>query len=142
MKILVAVDGSEYTKRMLAYWVAHQEWLGAEEHQFTVLTVVQTVPARAAAVLDRAALQAYYADEGEEVLHPIRRFLDQKSLGATFLSKTGASPGEVIARTAEEGRFDLILLGSHGHGAVAGLVLGSVASHVLAHCRTPVLVIR
>lgn len=142
MKILVAVDGSEYTKRMLAYWTAHEEWLGSEEHQFTVLTVVQTVPMRAAAVLDRATLQAYYADEGEKILHPIRQFLDQNHLRATFLSKTGASAGEVIAKTAESEGFDLILLGSHGHGAVSGLVLGSVVARVLAGCRTPALIIR
>jgi len=141
MKILVAVDGSDFTKRMLAYWVTHDEWLGAD-HAYTVLTVVPTVPARAALVLDRAALQAYYADEGEKILHPIREFLDQRNLAATFLSKTGSSVGEVIAKTAESEGFNLILLGSHGHGALSGLVLGSVASHVLAGCKTPVLIIR
>lgn len=141
MKILVAVDGSEYTRRMLAYWMAHDEWLSAS-HAYTVLTVVQTVPSRAAAVLDRAALQAYYADEGEQTLQPIRRFLDQHQQGATFLSKTGASAGDVIARTADAEGFDLVLLGSHGHGALGGLVLGSVVSRVLAACRTPVLIVR
>ena len=35
MKILVAVDGSPFTKRMLAYLAAHDEWLGAH-HQYTV----------------------------------------------------------------------------------------------------------
>lgn len=141
MKILVAVDGSEFTKRMVAYWMAHEEWLGSE-HAYTVLTVVQTVPARAAAVLDRAALQAYYADEGELILRPIRAFLDQAGLSATFLSKTGNSVGDVISKTAEEGDFDLILLGSHGHGALTGLLLGSVCSQVLAKCGKPVLIVR
>ena len=28
MKVLVAVDGSSYSKRMLAYLAAHDEWLG------------------------------------------------------------------------------------------------------------------
>ena len=52
MKILVAVDGSPYTKRMLAYLAAHDEWLG-DKHQYTVLHVVPAVPPRAAAVLDK-----------------------------------------------------------------------------------------
>lgn len=141
MKILVAVDGSEYTKRMLAYWMAHDEWLG-RDHSYTVLTVVQTLPSGAAGVIDRETLQAYYADAGEKTLHPIRQFLDQQDVQATFLSKTGASAGDVIAKTAEAEGFDLILLGSHGHGAVGGLVLGSVVTRVLANCRTPALVIR
>jgi nucleotide-binding universal stress UspA family protein len=140
MKVLIAVDGSEYTKRMLAYWVANDDWLRVD-HDYTVLTVVQPVPPRAAAVLDRAALQAYYADEGENTFHAIRAFLDQKNVKATFLSKTG-SVAEVIARTAEDEAFDLILMGSHGHGGLGGLVLGSVTTKVMAACRTPVLVIR
>jgi hypothetical protein len=49
MKILVAVDGSPFTKRMLAYLAAHDEWLG-DAHQYTVLhTVAAAVPPRAAA---------------------------------------------------------------------------------------------
>ena len=48
MKILVAADGSDYTKRMLAYLAAHDEWLGAK-HEYTVVHGVLAVPHRAAA---------------------------------------------------------------------------------------------
>lgn len=139
MKILVSVDGSEYTRRMVAYWAAHDEWLGG--HQFTVLTVVQALPPRAAAVLDRELLNSYYADEGEKTFKPIRAFLDKQGIQATFLSKTGPV-AEVIARTAVEDGFELIMMGSHGHSELGTLVMGSVATRVLASCRTPVLLIR
>jgi nucleotide-binding universal stress UspA family protein len=33
-------------------------------------------------------------------------------------------------------------MGSHGHGTMANLVLGSVATRVLAACKTPVLLVR
>jgi len=36
----------------------------------------------------------------------------------------------------------LVLMGSHGHGEFANVVLGSVATQVLAACRTPVLLVR
>jgi nucleotide-binding universal stress UspA family protein len=49
-------------------------------------------------------------------------------------------PAEVIAEIAAQ--HDLVVMGSHGHGAVGGLVLGSVTQRVLAACKTPVLVIR
>lgn len=140
MKILVAVDGSEYTKRMLAYWAAHDEWLG-DTHEYTLLTVVPAVPPRAAAVLDRALLQGYYADEGEQIFKPVRAFLDQRHVKATYLSKTG-QVADVIAKTAEAEHFDLLMLGSHGHSALGGLALGSVTTRVLASCKTPVLIIR
>jgi nucleotide-binding universal stress UspA family protein len=140
MKILVAVDGSEFTRRMVAYWAAHEEWLGPQ-HSFTVLTVVPPIPPRAAAVLDRELLHAYYADEGEKVFHPLRAFLDQQRLQATFLSKTG-HVADTISKTATEGKFDLLMMGSHGHSELGNLVLGSVATRVMAHCKTPVLLVR
>ncbi|MCK6427229.1 MAG: universal stress protein [Burkholderiaceae bacterium] len=139
MKILVCVDGSEYTKRMVAYWAAHDEWLRG--HEFTVLTVVQALPPRAAATLDRELLNSYYADEGDKIFRPIRAFLDRQGISATYLSKTG-SVADVIARTAVEEGFELIMMGSHGHSELGTLVMGSVATRVLASCRTPVLLIR
>ena len=61
MKILVAVDGSPFTKRMLAYLTAHDEFPG-QGHQYTVLHTVAPVPARAAAVIDKPTLDAFYKD--------------------------------------------------------------------------------
>jgi nucleotide-binding universal stress UspA family protein len=43
---------------------------------------------------------------------------------------------------AEDGKFDLVVMGSHGHSALANLVMGSVATQVLAHCKVPVLLVR
>ncbi len=43
---------------------------------------------------------------------------------------------------AEKGKFDLLMMGSHGHGVLGNLVMGSVTTKVMAHCDTPVLVIR
>ncbi|MDZ7857858.1 universal stress protein [Sphaerotilus sp.] len=140
MKILVAVDGSEFTRRMVAYWAAHEEWLGPQ-HSYTVLTVVPPIPPRAAAVLDRELLQSYYADEGEKVFHSLRAFLDKQGLQATYLSKTGHI-ADTICKTATEGDFDLLMMGSHGHSELGNLVLGSVATRVMANCKTPVLIVR
>jgi nucleotide-binding universal stress UspA family protein len=140
MKILVAVDGSPFTKRMLGYLAAHDEWLGAQ-NTFTVLTVVPAVLPRAAAVLAKDVLKAHYEEESEKVLKPIRRFLAKKGLPVEFVSKTGAA-AEVIAALADNGRYDLLMMGSHGHGSLRNLVLGSVATKVMAHCSTPVLLVR
>ena len=35
-----------------------------------------------------------------------------------------------------------IVLGSHGHGALGNLVMGSVATRVVAQCGVPVLLVR
>jgi nucleotide-binding universal stress UspA family protein len=142
MKILVAADGSRYTKRMLAYLAAHgDEWLGAKTNQFTVLTVVGAIPPRAASALSKKIVQDHYADEAEKVLRPIRAFFDKQGIVAEFIHRVGDA-GEQIAEVAGKGKFDLAMLGSHGHGALARLVLGSVASRVLASCEVPLLIVR
>ncbi|WP_119292964.1 universal stress protein [Azohydromonas sediminis] len=140
MKILVAVDGSPYTKRMLAYLAAHDEWLGPTQ-QYTLIHTVPAVPPRAAAVLDRDVLKSYYEEEAEKVFRPIRAFFKKQGIEATFVYKVGHA-ADTIAAMAEKGRFDLLMMGSHGHGTIANLVMGSVATKVLANCKTPVLLVR
>lgn len=140
MKILVAVDGSPFTKKMLAYLAAHDEWLGAQ-HEYTVIHAVPGVPPRAAAVLDKDTLKAHYAEGADTVFKPIKTFFAKSKLKADFRYKVGPA-AEVIAEAARKQHFDLLMLGSHGHGTLANLVLGSVATKVLAHCSTPTLLIR
>ena len=140
MKILIAADGSAYTKRMLAYLAAHDDWLGAQ-HEYTVLNVVMGVPSRAAAVLDKATLRNYYAEESAKVFKPIRAFFERQGIRANCVAKVGHA-GDEIAALAEAGRFDLLVMGSHGHGNLASLVMGSVAARVMARCKTPLLLVR
>jgi nucleotide-binding universal stress UspA family protein len=140
MKILVAADGSPYTKRMLAYLAAHDEWFGPQ-HAYTVLHALQGLPVRAAAVIDKSALDAYYDETAEQVFKPVRAFFALQGLKAEFVSRVGPA-AEVIAEMATKGGYELLVLGSHGHGALANLALGSVATGVLARCHTPVLLIR
>ncbi|MEY2688503.1 MAG: hypothetical protein RL375_2701 [Pseudomonadota bacterium] len=140
MKILVAVDGSEFSRRMLAWWAAHEEFLGPEHH-YTVLTVVPQIPPYAASAVNRELLLSFYSDEGEKVFKPIRAFLEQQKQRATFLSKAGVVP-DVIAHMSQAENFDLLMMGSHGHNALTNVVLGSTATRVLAACKTPVLLIR
>ncbi len=140
MKILVAVDGSPYTKRMLAFLTARDEWFGPR-HAYTVISVVPPVPPRAASVLAKDVLKSHYEAEAERVLKPIRAFLGKQGVAAEYVSKTGLA-AEIISAVAEKGNYDLLMMGSHGHGSLGNLVLGSVATKVLAQCRTPVLLIR
>lgn len=140
MKILLAVDGSPYTRRMLAYLVAHDEWLGAR-HDYTLVHAVPQVPARAAAVLDKAVLKSYYDDSAEKVFKPIRSFFERQGLKANYVHKAGPA-AETVVDQASRSRADLIVMGSHGHGLLGKLVLGSVATRVIAQTKVPVLLVR
>jgi nucleotide-binding universal stress UspA family protein len=143
MRILLAVDGSPYTKRMLGYLAAHDEWFGAR-HAYTLVHAVPAVPSRAAAVLDKATLKSYYDDSAEKVFKPIRAFFARqggRELEASYVGKVGPAADAIVAEAAK-GRHELIVMGTHGHGTLAGLVLGSVATKVVAQAKVPVLLVR
>jgi len=140
MKILLAVDGSPFTKKMLAYLAAHPEFL-ADVSSITALTVQPALPPRARAALGKETVDSYHADEAAKVLDPVVRYLTRQSLKPKTAWKVGPA-GETIARFAEAGKFDLVIMGSHGQSALGNLVMGSVATQVLARCKVPVLLVR
>jgi nucleotide-binding universal stress UspA family protein len=140
MKTLLAVDGSDYTKRMLSYLATHKDFLGTAQ-ACTVLYVVLPVPHRAAAFAGPEMVHGYYEDDARVVLEPIQAFMREQGIEATFVHKVG-HPADEIASYAEAGNFDLVIMGSHGVGALKNLVLGSVATKVLARCTVPVLLVR
>ncbi|MFT4242137.1 MAG: universal stress protein [Acidovorax sp.] len=140
MNVLLAVDGSAYTKKMLAYLATHEALLGPSS-QYTVLTVQAPLPARARAALGKTAVDSYHAEEADKVLAPVCKFLGRHGVDAQRIVKVGPI-GETIGRVAEAGNYDLLVMGSHGHGALATLVMGSVTTQVLAHSKVPVLIVR
>ena len=140
MKILLAVDGSPTTKKMLAYLSTHNEVFGTG-HSYTVYHVQSPLPPRARAAVGSEMANAYYSDESERVTAPVVKFLGRHGITPTVAHKVGA-PGELIAKAATTGQFDLLIMGSHGHGALGNLVMGSVATKVLANCKVPVLLVR
>ncbi len=140
MKILLAVDGSPYTKKMLAYLTTHEE-LFSPGNEYVVFTVEPAIPTRARAAVGKQIMDKYYVDEAEKVLAPVTKFLLRHGIDAKSDWKIGHA-GENIAQFAENGEFDMIIMGSHGHGTLVNLVMGSVATEVLAHCKVPVLLVR
>lgn len=140
MKILLPVDGSDYTHRTLAYIAAHDELLGPG-HDYVAVTAVAPIPARAASYIDRATLDDYYREQAEQVFEPIRAFAAQKGWKLNTVHHVG-QPSTVIASCAEQEHAALIVMGAHGHSALAGALLGSVTTGVLARCKTPVLIVR
>lgn len=140
MKILIAADGSPYTRRVLDYIAAHRVFIDGP-HEYVVLHVVAAVPPRAAAVVQKDVLQSYYDDEAEKVFVPIRPFFKELGVQAQYVAKVGHA-ADVIGHTATSGKFDLIMMGSRGHGSLGSLIMGSVAVKVLGHCETPLLLVR
>jgi nucleotide-binding universal stress UspA family protein len=66
-----------------------------------------------------------------------------RSIGVavSFLVWTG-DPGPSIVSAAEAESVDLVVVGTHGRGAIGRLLLGSVSDHVVRNAPCPVLVVR
>jgi nucleotide-binding universal stress UspA family protein len=140
MKILLPVDGSEYSKAAVEF-VASRSTLIGTEPQVDVVNVQLEVPVRAARVVGKAALIDYYTDESDRALKPALRRLAKAGLNATGKYVVG-HPGEEISAVAVKDDVDLIVMGSHGHSALRNLLVGSVTNHVLARTQLPMLVLR
>ncbi len=140
MRILLAVDGSPYTQKMLDYLATHTEWLGAT-HRYTALTVQPPLPPRAAKALGKDVVDEYHAEEAQKILAPVLAFLQAHQVSAQSDSQVGHI-AETIADVADGGGYDLLIMGTRGDGALTKLVMGSVATQVLAHSKIPVLLIR
>ncbi|GAB4472400.1 MAG: hypothetical protein OHK0044_16020 [Burkholderiaceae bacterium] len=140
MKILVPVDGSQFSKAAIDFIASRTTLIGASP-QVELLNVHLPIPVRAARVVGKAVVKAYYEDESGRVLKPALAALKKAGLDATSTYAVG-HPGEAIASAADRDKVDLIVMGSHGHGALAGLILGSTTNAVLARSRKPILVLR
>ena len=109
-------------------------------HEYLLFTAVPRLSNRAAAFFDRRTLDEYYRDEAEKVLRAPRAFAEKQGWAVQVAHAAGHA-AEEIASFAKARKADLIVMGTHGHSALAGAVLGSVAQGVLARCKVPMLLV-
>ena len=140
MKILLAADGSKFTKKALAFLVNHESLMGAQSELF-VLNVQTPVPGGVKSLLGSAEVAAYHREEGEKVLEPIKEFLGRHPVHFQCVSVVGAPVGEIL-KAAEREKSQLIVMGTHGHGLLGRALMGSIAQRVVADSDLPVLLVK
>ena len=140
MKILLAADGSPFTKKALAFLVANENLCGPDD-EVVVLHVQPPVPPRVKSLLGAGAVNDYHADEARKVLDPIERFLKRHQLQFSTSWLVGSPTRELLA-AAKKQKSQLIVMGTHGHGLVGRALLGSVAQRVVADAEVPVLLVK
>jgi nucleotide-binding universal stress UspA family protein len=140
MKILLAADGSKYTKKALAFLTANEK-LASESDELVVLNVQPAVPPRVKSLVGSAAVTDWHRDEAAKVLSPIERFLRRHAIPFKSQWVVGQAADEII-RTADREKASMIVMGTHGHGALGRALLGSVAQKVVTGASIPVLLAR
>jgi nucleotide-binding universal stress UspA family protein len=142
-KILVATDFSEPSEAALSYGRELARNFGAS---LTVLNVVDNIVTRAygsdGIVLVDPELQREIEDSARRQVDALLFDEDRKTLGAIGVVLTSTSPSATIVTYARDEAIDLIVMGTHGRGAVAHLLMGSVAERVVRTAPCPVLTVR
>ena len=140
MKILFAADGSSFTQKALEFLVGHKNILGLED-ELIVLHVQDAISAQIENKLGSEDVTAYQAKQADEVLKPINEFLDKHAVKYRCLWAAGAADGQIIEASKREG-VQMIVMGTHGHGLLSRIFMGSVAQNVLAESEIPVLLVK
>ncbi len=141
MKILIAVDGSPYTAKAIKHVVAHLDWFRGEPELHLLHVKLPIPPGRSRAFLGEEAIARYYDEEARDALTSAEKLLRKHELPYVASYKVG-EVAEEIRDYAKKHKIDMIVMGSHGHGALQNLVMGSIATKVLACTSVPVLIVR
>lgn len=141
MKILFATDGSAAALAALKSLIDRRAWF-AGSVELTMLTVHYAMPfKRAASWAGHDALKKYYDEECDAALAPAVAELTARGVEFRTEKRIG-EPAATIVAAGVEGKCDLLAMGAQGHSALAHLMLGSVATKVVAASPIPVLLLR
>ncbi len=144
-QILVATDFSEPSNAALAYGRELARNFGATLH---VLNVVDDLGSRLATngpvYFDLGQLQSEVEASALAQLNALLSDEDRRVLHAKAVVLTSPSPAHAITSYARDTmpRIDMIVMGTHGRGGMAHVLMGSVAERVVRTAPCPVLAVR
>ena len=138
-KILVPTDASEYSKRAFKLALELSQKYNAEI-ELLYVKYDQLVYGFGGEVGSYIAPEDVER-EGKYVLENTLEGIDTMGILVT-IKKMYGDPSKVIMQEAVDENTDMIVMGSHGYGAIAGSLLGSVSRKVLHGVKCPVLIVK
>jgi len=134
---LLPVDGSQFMERNINYACDVARSMEAKLtliHVATLPTIFEPgIP------IDPKPFE----QDGLKTLEKAKKIAEAKGIDPeTRLGKAFGNPAQEIVRAAEEGEFDLIIIGAKGHSLLRNLMIGSVCDTVVRNASCPVLVVR
>jgi len=137
-KILVPTDASEYSRRALKTALEIAQKFNSE---IELLFVMHVPLVYDSSVYSYVISPEQIQSEGDFAL---KTTLDGVNIGDVTLikKKIQGKPAHVILKEIEDENIDLVVMGSHGYGAMASSLLGSVSHHVLHKAKCSVLLVK
>ncbi len=140
MKLLLPTDGSVASLQAIRFVLTNQGWFQSPP-ELHLLNVQKPVRGDVGRFVGKDEVRNYHHDEGIKCLAAARAVLDAAGVSYVFHVSVGDDAGALIARFAREQNIDLIVIGKKGHSAVAGILMGSVATTVARVATVPVLLV-
>ena len=138
-KILVATDASEYSRQALRTAL---ELARKFQSEVELLFVMYKPLVYDASRLGGEVIPPFRTDQdGELAIKATLKGIDITDV--TVIKKVvQGKPANMILREVENEKIDLVVMGSHGYGAISGAILGSVSQRVLHGAKCSVLIAR
>ena len=132
-RILVPTDVSEYSRKALITALKLAKEFNAEVELFHVTYTPQEY-------YGFQISQDQIDELGEAALEAALSGIDVGDVPVHKKHSSGYPATAILEEIKRD--IDLVVMGSHGYGIIAGAVIGSVTQHVLAHAHCPVLVVK
>jgi nucleotide-binding universal stress UspA family protein len=145
-KILIATDGSDFARAAIEQGLELAKAVGAS---VTIVTITELWSALEMAHKVKVGATHPIEDYEQTAAAAARKVLaaaEELAISHGLICESvhikDRHPAEGIIETAESKGSDLIVMASHGRRGIQKILLGSVASEVLTHCKLPVLVVK
>ena len=141
MKILVAVDGSKSSLNAVKYAAKLAVGLRTKD-RVTLISVHDDYGLRhAKQFVGKTEINDYLRAVSDEDLKAARAVLTKAGISYDSIIKQGHVAQEII-KTANSGKFDMVVVGSKGRSGLADLLIGSVTQKIVAGAKPPVVVVK
>jgi nucleotide-binding universal stress UspA family protein len=134
-RILVAYDGSDGARAALTQGIALAKALGAE---LSCILVEEHLPHYAASISEVKAAKEEIDEHFRALAKQARDVAGLAGVEMDTIVRQGHEV-ETIVTVARDGKFDLLVVGYHGHSAIFGRILGSTAQSIVRLAPCPVL---
>ena len=143
--LLAATDGSELSSHAVDHAIGLARSLGAK---LTLLHVAAQYPppmlvdGTVFPTLPQEEYEAAAAKQSQQILDSCVTRAKAAGIACDALHESDSAAWHAIIETAARAGCDVIVMGSHGRGGLASLIMGSQTRKVLHHTNLPVLVVR
>jgi nucleotide-binding universal stress UspA family protein len=141
-KVLLPIDGSDCSRRAVEHVLARRaNYRNPDELEIHLVNVQLPFSGAISQFASSEQIVSFHAEESEKALREARSLLDRAGVKYSAHAEVG-HVAEVVTRLADTLHCDEIVMGTHGRGALAELLVGSTTLKVVHLSNVPVLLVK